>query len=157
MAVGMDGYLSKPLRPQELDEVLDSILAPKEELSTSDAATAVSNGSVDVTQLLDRIDDDRSLLAELIDIFRREYPENLQAAQRAIDARDPEELHRAGHTLKGALGNLAAGGASDLASELEALGRSGHVAGAQVILDKLVQELTRVMRALESLSPVVVQ
>jgi two-component system sensor histidine kinase/response regulator len=157
MAVGMDGYLSKPLRPQELDEVLDSILAPKEELSTSDAATAVSNGSVDVTQLLDRIDDDRSLLAELIDIFRREYPENLQAAQRAIDARDPEELHRAGHTLKGALGNLAAGGASDLASELEALGRSGHVAGAQAILDKLVQELTRVMRALESLSPVVVQ
>ncbi len=80
IAVGMDGYLSKPIRPQELDAALDSFLAPKENLSTRNDTSTVSSGSVEVLQLLDRIDDDRSLLAELIEIFRREYPENLQAA-----------------------------------------------------------------------------
>jgi CheY-like chemotaxis protein/HPt (histidine-containing phosphotransfer) domain-containing protein len=156
MAVGMDGYLSKPLRPQELDEALDSILAPREELAPG-AVSAASQGSVDVIQLLDRIDDDRSLLAELIDIFRREYPGNLEAVQMAIQTRNPEALQRAGHTLKGALGNLAASGASDLAAGLEVLGRSGQLTGAQAILDNLLLELTRVMRALEALSPVVAQ
>ena len=113
MAVGMDGYLSKPIRPQELDETLDSMLAPgREVLSSESNSTSLPNNSVEVIQLLDRIDDDRSLLAELIEIFRREYPENVRAAQRAIDARNAEDLQRAGHTLRGSLGNLSASGAS---------------------------------------------
>jgi len=157
MAVGMDGYLSKPIRPQELDEILDSLLTQQEEFSMPLVATAVPDGSIDVKQLLDRIDDDRSLLAELIDIFRRGYPENLQVAQQAIDSRDADGLERAGHTLRGALGNLAAIGASGLAAELEGMGRGGQLAGAQTVLDKLKLELTRVMLALEALSPVVAQ
>ena len=117
MAVGMDGYLSKPIRPQELDEVLDSFLAPKEDLSTEKDTVPAANGSVDVIQLLDRLDDDRSLLAELLEIFRREYPDLVQAAQRSIDVQRPADLERAGHTLKGALGNLSATKASALAGE----------------------------------------
>jgi two-component system sensor histidine kinase/response regulator len=154
MAVGMDGYLSKPIRPQELDEILESLVEPKQESPVSDAVPAVCNGSVDVIQLLDRLDDDRVLLAELVEIFRREHRENLQAAQRAISSRDAEGLQRAGHTLKGALGNLSALRASDLAAELEVMGKNGALAGAQELINKLVLELTTVMQALETLSPV---
>jgi two-component system sensor histidine kinase/response regulator len=157
MAVGMDGYLSKPIRPQELDETLDLILAPKEALSSEINSTPLPNNSVEVIQLLDRIDDDRSLLAELIEIFRREYPDNLQAAQRAIDTRNAEDLQRAGHTLRGSLGNLSASGASAMAAELEASGRSNDLSKAQAVLNKLVSELGNVMRALEALCPVVSQ
>jgi two-component system, sensor histidine kinase and response regulator len=154
MAVGMDGYLSKPIRPQELDEILESLVEPKQESPVSDAVPAVCNDSVDVIQLLDRLDDDRVLLAELVEIFRREHRENLQAAQRAISSRDAEGLQRAGHTLKGALGNLSAVRASDLAAELEVMGKNGALAGAQELINKLVLELTTVMQALETLSPV---
>jgi HPt (histidine-containing phosphotransfer) domain-containing protein len=153
----MDGYLSKPIRPQELDATLEALLALKMEMSKREDIATVSNGSVEVTQLLDRIDDDRSLLAELIDIFRREYPENLQAAQRAIDANKSADLQRAGHTLRGALANLSASKASDIAAELEAVARSSDLSKAQQILDDLVIELRSVMRILASLTPVVAQ
>jgi CheY-like chemotaxis protein len=157
MEVGMDGYLSKPIRPQELDAALDALVALKEGLSKGEEVETISNGSIEVTQLLDRIDDDRSLLAELIDIFRREYPENLQSAQRAVDANNSADLQRAGHTLRGALANLSAGRASDIAAELEALGQSNDLNKAQSILDNLVTELGNVMHALEALCPVVAQ
>jgi len=157
MAVGMDGYLSKPIRPQELDSILDSVLAPREELPRNGNGAAIANGSIDVTQLLDRIDDDRALLAELVSIFRREYPDNLKEAERAIKRHDADGLQRVGHTLKGALGNLAATEASRIAAELEALGRSCELDGAHVVLDHLVRELENVMRALESLTPVAAQ
>jgi CheY-like chemotaxis protein len=154
MAVGMDRYLSKPIRPQELDEVLDSFLVPKEDLLTETDATSTVNGSVDAIQLFDRLDDDRNLLAELLEIFRREYPELLEAAQRSIDAMRPADLERAGHTLKGALGNLSATNASALAGELESIGHSNDLTEAQTVLDRLVPELGSVIRSLESLCAV---
>ena len=157
MAAGMDGYLSKPIRPQELDAILDSVLAPRQEVQKHGKEPAIANGSIDVSQLLDRIDDDRALLAELVSIFRREYPENLKSAQRAIKKQDPIALQHVGHTLKGALGNLAATEASQIAAELEALGRRGELDGAHAILDRLGRELESVMRALETLVPVAAQ
>jgi two-component system sensor histidine kinase/response regulator len=157
MAVGMDGYLSKPIRPQELDEVLDSLVVPKENLSTETDTIPAANDSVDVVQLLDRLDDDRALLAELLEIFRRECPDLLQAAQGSIDAQRPADLERAGHTLKGALGNLSATNASALAGELERIGHSTDLTEAQTVLDRLVPELGSVIRSLESLCPVVAQ
>jgi two-component system sensor histidine kinase/response regulator len=155
MAVGMDGYLSKPIRPQELDEVIDSLLEQKENLLSEKEGTSVLNDSVEISQLLDRLDDDRTLLAELLQIFRREYPDNLRAAKQAIDAKRPTDLERAGHTLKGALANLSATKASAIAAELEIMARYTDLTGAQAVLDRLVLELGNVIRSLESLCPVV--
>jgi len=157
MAVGMDAYLSKPIRPQELDEILDSFLVSKEDSSPEAENGLGLNGSVEVMELLDRLDDDRTLLAELVEIFRREYPNNLQAVQQAINAKRAADLQSAGHTLKGALANLSATKASALAAELESIGRSSDVTGAQAVFDRLVSELGNVIRSLESLCPVVAQ
>jgi two-component system, sensor histidine kinase and response regulator len=153
MAVGMDAYLSKPIRPQELDEILDSFLVSKGDSSPEAENGLGLNGSVEVKELLDRLDDDRTLLAELLEIFRREYPDNLQAAQQAINAKRPADLKRAGHTLKGALANLSATNASALAAELESIGRASDVTGAQAVFTRLVAELGNVIRSLESLCP----
>lgn len=156
MAVEMDCALSRPIPTNAPDEALEIILRPKEERSIHSDST-IPDGSVEVDQLLDRIDDDRVLLTEIVGIFRREYPHNLQAAQRALDAQRPADLERVAHTLKGVLGNLSATGASALAAELETLGQSADLTEAQTILDALVLELGKVMRALEALCPEVAQ
>jgi two-component system sensor histidine kinase/response regulator len=157
MAVGMDGYISKPIRPQELDEALDRYLASKEEAMTLTDQAFDRTKSIDVGPLLERIDDDRALLLELVEIFRREYPGSFQIAQRAIDTKSPDDLQRVGHALKGALGNLSATGASSLAAELESMGRSLDLTDAQSTLNRLVYEVGNVMLALESLCPVPAQ
>ena len=156
IAVGMDGYLSKPIRPQELDDLLDNYLARKSNANSRELKPA-GNGSIDVAQLLDRIEDDRSFLAELVDVFRREYPQNLEAVRSAIKTRNPAELQRAAHTLKGALANLSAVRATPLAAELEQMGRSQDLSNAQSTLDRLLVELPDVTRALEALCPIAAQ
>lgn len=151
IAAGMDGYLSKPIRPQELDEVLDSYVSLCEAPAVAAKDVSAFGNSIQVEQLLDRLDDDRMLLAELVDVFRAEYPGNLRAAQEAIDTQNAHGLRSTGHTLKGALANLSAMDASALAAELEAIGKSANFALAQATLDQLTDDLGDVLRALDGL------
>jgi CheY-like chemotaxis protein len=151
---GMDDYLAKPIRPAALDELLDIYVDRKSERIGAAAARPAPAGSVDAGELLDRIDDDRAFLAELIELFRREYPVNLEAARAAIHANDAPGLQRAAHAMKGVLGNLAADPASALAADLEGMGRSGDLAKAEPVLHNLDAELKNVIRALEALCPV---
>jgi two-component system sensor histidine kinase/response regulator len=156
---GMNGYLSKPIRPQELDEVLDSYLAIKDAGQTrGESASAVESALdlsqlLNVSQLLDRIDGDRVLLAELVDLFRADFPGNLRVAQHAIHRQEFNALRIAGHTLKGTLANLSATKASALAGDLEAMGKSFDLTKAQATLDRLAYEIANLMRALEALCP----
>jgi len=150
---GMDGYLSKPIRPQELDDILDRHVALKNAGPAQDKSVPAANNSIDVSQLLDRLDGDRALLAELVDLFRAEFPANLTAAQQAIHQQDANGLRSAAHALKGALANLSVIEASALASELEAIGKSLDLTRAQATLDRLAQETNNGMRALEALCP----
>jgi two-component system sensor histidine kinase/response regulator len=153
IAVGMDGYISKPLRPQELDELLDIYVARKKDASFHHQNRVAASRTIDVAQLLDRIDDDRSFLAELVEVFRRDYPQNLEAVSTAIATHNAADLQRTAHTLKGALGNLSATRAASLAAELERMGRSLDMSNARHTLESLMSELPNVTRALESLCP----
>jgi two-component system sensor histidine kinase/response regulator len=154
IAAGMDGYLSKPIRPQELDEVLDNYLALKDEAPAAIDSVPAAGSPIDAAQLLDRIDGDRTLLAELVDLFRADFPANLRSAQEAIDSQDANGLRGAGHALRGALANLSATEASAIAAELENIGKSLNLSQAQVTLDRLAHEVGSVIRALEALCPV---
>jgi signal transduction histidine kinase/DNA-binding response OmpR family regulator len=153
---GTDGYLSKPIRPDELDELLEQHVAAKAAKvanTKTDEAPSSGHGSLDVTQLLDRIDDDRALLADLTDIFRKDYPRHLDSAQQHIQHNRPDELQKVAHTLKGALANLSATRAAELAETLERKGRANDLNGTQQVLDNLARELVHVMQALDSLCP----
>jgi two-component system sensor histidine kinase/response regulator len=151
MAAGMDGYLTKPIRPQELDDVLDTYMA-KERTETSVATPSDSlEESVLQGELLERIDGDRVFLAELLAIFQGDYPGQIRSAREAIIRGDAAALQRIGHALKGALGNLAAPIAARVATELESMGRGGDIAMADVRLTELERELLRVIEALESM------
>jgi len=150
---GMDGYISKPIRPQDLDAVLDIYVALINAAPAQDESAPAANNSIDVPQLLDRLDGDRALLAELVALFRADFPGNLSSVQQAIDRKDANGLCGAAHSLKGALANLSAVEASALAAELESIGKSLDLTRAQATLDHLALEINNGMRALEALCP----
>jgi two-component system, sensor histidine kinase and response regulator len=155
MAAGMDGYLTKPIRPQEFDELLDSCLAERTETSPpARVAPAAGSSAIDVSELLERLDGDRALLAELVDLFRADSPGRLRAAHDAIEARDAERLRGESHALKGALVNLSAIRASALAAELEDIGNSGNLDQAEATFSRLTQEIRSALGVLEELCPV---
>jgi signal transduction histidine kinase/CheY-like chemotaxis protein len=153
LAAGMDGYLSKPIRPQELDEVLDGYLARQNGEPAHAGEEPDIEDLIDAVQLFERIDGDRALLAELVELFRADYPGNLRAAQDAVNTQDPGKLRSAAHAMKGSLANLSAIQAAELAGDLESIGKSRNMAAAQITLDALTQEIKRAVRALEALCP----
>jgi Hpt domain len=63
--------------------------------------------SVNLSELLARVDNDRALLCELLSIFKREFPDHLQALRNAVAGNDADQAARVSHTLKGMLANLA--------------------------------------------------
>ena len=80
----------------------------------------------------------------------REAPQN-QGARQGFVQGDAAALQRAVHSLKGALGNLAAPIGSRLAFELESMGKSGDLGLATTRVDLLEHELIRVIETLEAL------
>jgi CheY-like chemotaxis protein len=160
IAAGMDGYLSKPVRPQELDDLLDSYLAVEGKgfpAVTPPPAAPEQPACVRADDLLERLDGDRGFLAELLEIFRADAPHQLRKTREAVERGDAASLERLAHALKGALINLAAPGAAKLASDLEAIGKSGELAPAANILTALEAEVSRVVEALDGLCMETVQ
>ena len=154
MAAGMDGYLSKPISPQELDDLLD-LYQPLVHDAVPGAGVSqksdLENISVCSSDLFDRLDGDRGLLAELLGLFREDSPGQIQVARTAISKGDAATLQRVGHTFRGALANLSAPAASRIAGELESMAMAGDIASSGSKLTELEEELARVIEILETL------
>ncbi|MEO8735085.1 MAG: response regulator [Edaphobacter sp.] len=151
ISAGMDGYLSKPIRAQELDDVLDSYVIKERADFTVEAADEAQEPPVCTAELLERIDGDLAFLSELLQLFREDYPGQIRAAHAAASTGDAGTLQRVGHALKGALGNLAASASSQLAGQLESMGRTGDIKLAAITVAELEKELERVVETLDSL------
>jgi PAS domain S-box-containing protein len=149
---GMDGYLSKPIRVPDLEEMLAGFSRPIPEGAVPDHPAMRSPAvSVDEADLMDRLDGDFAFLTELTEVFREQYPAQLAVARRALANGDLDGLKGVGHSLKGSLANLAANQACDMASILEELPGRSELIAAGPKLDQLEQELDRVYESLTAL------
>ncbi|HZZ28100.1 MAG TPA: response regulator [Pirellulales bacterium] len=159
LSSGMDAYVTKPIRSKELMRVIHSVVSataggppPSEEklpeTPAGNGSPGSSNNGINWRQALESLDGNRQLLGELIDIFREECPKLRGEIGTAIDAGDLPGLRRAAHTLKGALGHLAAGSAQQLAQQVEDLARGQNLQGAIILWPRLQAELDQLTPAL---------
>ena len=160
LAAGMDGYLSKPIRAQELLGLLheyEALPARTSELSHAqeqEECRYVGNEveAVDTCALLDRLGGDWKLLGELVEIYLRESPSLLAAAQHALREKNGPELARVAHTIKGSAGNFSARATLETAGRLEALAGQGDFSRASTAMDALERQMERLDHALNTLS-----
>ena len=82
-------------------------------------------------------------MTELAEIFLKDYPVQMTALRQAIDRGDACHLERTAHSLKGALGTIAADKARTLAYELEIMGHTARLDKAAIIWRELTAELER--------------
>jgi two-component system, sensor histidine kinase and response regulator len=160
LAAGMDGYLTKPIRPWALDEVLEKFSEQKEKNSiagegaptTSAPSPSISDPDpIDRPELLDRVDNDREFLTELLNLFREDGPKQLAEIEKALAKKDSGEVQRGAHSLRGTLANLSARSASELAADIELAGSTEDLPRAEAALKSLDLEMVRVLDALNSL------
>jgi two-component system, sensor histidine kinase and response regulator len=105
---------------------------------------------LDLTELLSRVDNDRDLLRELIEIFKEEFPRLLDQLKVNIVRREIKSAERACHGLKGMLSGLSAIRATTVASHLEEMSREGDFLGLSESVAHLEEEAKRLLLELDS-------
>lgn len=100
---------------------------------------------------LDRVDQDKELLFELLDLFYEDLESQMTELRAAVQADQSELLEERAHSLKSAVGNLGAARCFQCLSELEKLGReSGPNERAKESLAALEKELQAFKSEIES-------
>ncbi len=152
---GMDGYVSKPIDINALVAALQSIVPSANDEAPPAAPAPVpqeKNQGVNLEILLERLDNDRALLCDLIGVFMAECPKCIADMEAAVQAKSSEQIHRSAHRFKGSVGSLAAEHAAALALALESAGRSGDLAEAERVFSQLKEETERLLPQLTEIS-----
>ena len=120
LAAGMDDYLSKPLRPDALDAVLERWLGVAPVTAPSaEPDMAASDALVDEARMRTFRDDYPDIVDQLVDLFLESTPPLLEELHSALDGDDGKELRRAAHKLKGSCQNVGATFMATLCKSLE--------------------------------------
>jgi two-component system, sensor histidine kinase and response regulator len=152
LAVGMDRYISKPVRAKELFESIEGIPTASSESITAAPAARPADGVLDEAEALRRVGEDRQLLGELAEVFLNESPRLLESIRTAIAGQDAAKVRIFAHSLKGAIDNFAAQAAYKAALRLEMLGRDGNLAEAKQACAGLEKEMDRLLPAVAGLA-----
>jgi two-component system, sensor histidine kinase and response regulator len=161
LEAGMDDYVAKPVKPEELVAVLERWISYADEekatvLEASDDSTAREDSAEDP---LDRSvlaslcelqeEGEPNILDELIELFLTDVPPQLVDLWEAVEAGDACSVERIAHTLKGSTANMGAKRMEALCTELEQIGRSEDLVAAPALISPLKEEFGRVRTAFE--------
>jgi signal transduction histidine kinase/HPt (histidine-containing phosphotransfer) domain-containing protein len=125
---GMDGYLSKPVRSQDLHEALTDALARAEAGAPRTEVPRPSGMLVLDVDYLDQLADpnDSSFLPELIRLVLKNTRERLGALRAALATQDAPQIAAIAHALQGGTAHAGARALSTLCGELERQARAGQ-------------------------------
>ena len=162
LATGMDDYLTKPVRKEDLKAVLDRWVplpiqaqdpaaeGPEQRRFSADPATPPV--IFDAVTVLRNIGGDTDLLEQLAELFLQRYPAMMDTIRAALADRDPTAVEQAAHALKGTAGNLCASEVVLYAGQLEAFGRLGTLGEGPVIYTQLEKAVLRLVQHFEKRS-----
>ncbi len=155
LEAGMDGYIPKPIKPKELFETIEDVVASCEWRVTgnrTDSKLATRNSRLfDREAVIARVDGDTELLKEMVELFLEGSPGLLSDIQDAISQNNRNALERAAHTMKGSVSNFSADGAYEAAFNLEKIGLNGDLSEAEEAYVKLKEEIKNLRPVLKNL------
>jgi len=173
LQAGMDDYLPKPVKLQDLDQalkrwikkgettgkprrtVVGGAAGPKRKTAGASSVVPPSEASPLDPEIFgqlreaDRVGGD-GFLAGLIQKYLQEAPARILALRDAVSRADCAVVVKAAHALKGSAGALGALTMAAACSDLETLGRSESLAGAEALLVRVEKEFDLVCSALET-------
>jgi len=148
---GMDGYVSKPIRPDFLRDEIERVTGGEMQKQTRESAVdQPRQKDWDLKELMERLGGDQEFLRELLVMFREDVRMNLEKSRTAIAEDDYEGLSRVAHTLKGMLRNLSMGAAAETAAALEQSAQEKRQKGSKELLEALAKELEGILPEVEA-------
>lgn len=140
LAAGMDDFAAKPVSHSALLRLLKRWIF--------EAGTpAIDAAKIEVLRQTTA-----GLVGELIGIYIDDAPRRIAAIRDAVKRGDAPGLAESAHALRSSSGNVGAKRVVELCASLEAIGRSGGTAGAPELVEELMVEYARAVRALRGLT-----
>ena len=170
LKAGMDDYIPKPLKRKNFLSIIEKWTGPANRI---DAETShyEANRSRNKMVLIDRkisrhskkhqlepetpmdfegalreFEGDKTLLMEVLEGFMENVSRQIKILRRAIVSQDPERVRLEAHSIKGGAANLRADPLSEIAFELEKIGKSGELEDGLGVLKRLENELDALRR-----------
>ena len=162
LAAGMSDYISKPIDPKILDQVLEKWLTRKvhdvpEQASVEPARaerepplkppskSLVFNREV----FLERMMDDEEFAREVAAGFAKELPALLSDLKEEIARGDLESVWKQAHKIKGSAANVGGEALRDVAAEVEKAGKAGDLAAVTHWIPELEMQTAGLNEALK--------
>ena len=156
LAAGMDDYLSKPLKPEELIEKVsrwtNRSVQSGPRTASDDETITQEFSSFNHQELLERCMGKHERVAKLCRKFAERLPEDVEELKRFHHAGDAEGLARAAHRIKGTAANLSAEEIRDAICRLEETARGGDLSDAMSLIEATEQASERFRADVESLA-----
>jgi signal transduction histidine kinase/DNA-binding response OmpR family regulator len=159
LAAGMDDYVSKPLRKEDLLRALARAGGQRRANETKTEGTETETETPPLysrEELLAQCDGDEELMRELVSIFHDSTPQIVQAIGEAVEKHDGAALAAHAHKLLSSLGAFGAGPARTLALRLEKHGQENAFGGAKERFMELERETEKIYAALADFVSVLV-
>jgi CheY-like chemotaxis protein len=148
LAAGMNDYITKPLRLEDLA----AALGRSGRLDDDGSAAAVD---IEVLRRLAASlgEGGGDAVRGLVETFRSHAPDLIATIRRGLQDGDPESVRVAAHTLKSNAAMFGASTLADVSRQVEASASEGALEGDARLADALATELERATGDLERLGP----
>ncbi len=149
LKVGMDEYITKPLKKKELQGLVEKYRKMEPELSNYDSHEQsedinYKNGDpINFDQAVGEYDNDREFLIEVLNGFLENVKKQIKTLRRAVSDGNLEVVQNEAHSIAGGAANLTAYGLNKVAVELENLGSETMLGAGHEVLEKFENEFNR--------------
>jgi two-component system sensor histidine kinase/response regulator len=150
LAAGMDAYLSKPLRPDDLAATMAALFPADRPVHSAGEVRRQPAGSIAEAALLADFGQNGKVLAEVIGVFLVDAPKYLDIIRKAGVSNGAREMAAAVHTLKGSVG-LFSSEVCDVVRTLEQAVKAGDPAAIEAGKHAVESAMTRLSGELEAL------
>jgi two-component system sensor histidine kinase/response regulator len=130
LAAGMDDYVTKPVKVEELLRVLNVFLlsAGSDRISPGNSVSEVP--PVDVVRMHEAMGDEPEEFTELVEVYLNQMSDNLDKLETAVLAKDDRQVELIAHNCCGASANCGMNAVVATLRELENAGREHRLDGA---------------------------
>jgi CheY-like chemotaxis protein/HPt (histidine-containing phosphotransfer) domain-containing protein len=156
LAQGMDDYISKPVRAEQLVRALEmAVPTASRDLEAGAKSLQPGDSMIDQSGLESLIamvgEGNQELFTDLVETLAEEASHLIPELKEAISAGDADQVRHAAHTLKGSFASMGATTLAHLCFEMEKKGKSGDLAGASELVAQIEAMYEKVIEALRAI------
>jgi signal transduction histidine kinase/CheY-like chemotaxis protein len=146
LSAGMNGYLSKPIRIDELKQAMSEIKKTPNMDQSSEQNSFRAIGQLEL--LLESVMGDRTLLTEMAELWLADSAKQETQIRNGLNSGDAIMIQRAAHAIKGSVGTFQASAAQDAANQLELSAKDADLVGARKAFERLLTQIDLVRQDL---------